>query len=392
MKNISTKYIFFLSIFLMGSSYSLFGQEKLDLEGFVKDNFGYEVPYAAVSIPSKYIGTSTTEDGGFYLNLNSTNLEDFLEVSSMGYLTYKIKVSDFLKLSDKTIVLKEDIVSLDEVMLLAPKAYVVNAIKSMKKNTLSTRHQLNMLYRRFSNEAGKARFLVEHYIKILDRGASSPQFLRIEVTQGRKSADYRFLKDKYPGHQAINTAIRNPIREGINKNHYTWTKTGSSSYDDEDIVIIEGKGKKGIGGWIRLYIGIDTFSVYKVESSSLSSVWVYKKNPEGKIVLSYHNRTWKKRIPIDKSQQLRFGIDSKNVRASYRHEAFVLGIETDSKKIKVGNAEGYRIDMGDIPVKYNEDFWHNFSVPPETDFYRKYANDLQSIYGVPLDVQFQLVN
>ena len=140
MKNISSKYIFFFSIFLIGSSYSLFGQEKLDLEGFVKDNFGYEVPYAAVSIPSKYIGTSTTEDGGFYLNLNSTNLEDFLEVSSMGYLTYKIKVSDFLKLIDKTIVLKEDIVSLDEVMLLAPKAYVVNAIKNMKKNTQMKNH------------------------------------------------------------------------------------------------------------------------------------------------------------------------------------------------------------------------------------------------------------
>ena len=161
------------------------------MKGFVKDNFGYEVPYAAVSIPSKYIGTSTTEDGSFFLNLNSKNLEDFLEVSSMGYFTYKIKVVDFLKLIDKTIVLKEDIVSLDEVMLLAPKAYVVNAIKRIKKNTLSTRHQLNMLYRRFSNEAGKARFLVEHYIKILDRGAASPKFLRIEVTQGRKSADYR---------------------------------------------------------------------------------------------------------------------------------------------------------------------------------------------------------
>jgi hypothetical protein len=46
----------------------------LDIEGFVKDNFGYEVPYAAVSTPSKHIGTSTTEDGGFYLNLNYTNL------------------------------------------------------------------------------------------------------------------------------------------------------------------------------------------------------------------------------------------------------------------------------------------------------------------------------
>ena len=100
-------------------------------------------------------------------------------------------------------------------MLLAPKAYVINAIKSLKKNALSTRHQLNMLYRRFSTEAGKARFLVEHYIKVLDRGAASPRFIRIEVTQGRKSADYRFLKDKYSGHQALNTAIKNPLREGI---------------------------------------------------------------------------------------------------------------------------------------------------------------------------------
>ena len=92
MKNSSSKHIILFSLFLIGYSFSLFGQEKLDVEGFVKDNFGYEVPYAAVSIPSKYIGTSTTEDGGFYLNLNSTNLEDFLEVSSMGYLTYKIKL------------------------------------------------------------------------------------------------------------------------------------------------------------------------------------------------------------------------------------------------------------------------------------------------------------
>lgn len=78
--------------------------------------------------------------------------------------------------------------------------------------------------------------------------------------------------------------------------------------------------------------------------------------------------------------------------ASYRHEAFVLGIETNNKKIKVGNEEGYRIDMDDIPVKYNEAFWENLSMPPETEFYRKYARDLRSIYGVPLDVQFQLVN
>lgn len=181
-------------------------------------------------------------------------------------------------------------------------------------------------------------------------------------------------------------------REGIYKNDYTWAKIGSSSYDGEDIVIMEGKGKRGVKGWLRLYIGIDTFAVYKVESSNLNSMWVYKKNPEGKIVLSYHNRTWNKRIPINKSQQLLFGINNKSVKASYLFEAFVLGIETNTKKIKVGNGAGYRNDMGDIPVKYNEAFWKNLSIPPETKFYQKNARDLQSIYGVPLDEQFQLAN
>ena len=389
MKNSSLQCIPFFSLFL-SYSFCLFGQEKIDVEGFVKDNSGYAVPYAAVSIPSKYIGTSTTEDGSFYLN--ATNSEDFLEVSSIGFLTYKIKVGDFLKLSDKIIELKEDVVSLDEVMLLAPKVYVTNAIKSLKKNALSTRHQLNMLYRRFSTEAGKARFLVEHYIKVLDRGVTSPRFIRIEVTQGRKSADYRFLKDKYPGHQVLNTAITNPLRQGIYKNDYTWVKIGSSSYDGEDIVIMDGKGKRGVKGWLRLYIGIDTFAVYKVESSNLNSLWVYKKNPNGKIVLSYHNRTWNKKIPVDKSQQRLFGINNKTVKASYRHEAFVLGVETNPKKIKVGNVDGYSNDMGDIPVKYNEAFWKNLSIPPETKFYQKNTRDLVSIYGVPLDEQFQLAN
>lgn len=44
--------------------------------------------------------------------------------------------------------------------------------------------------------------------------------------------------------------------------------------------------------------------------------------------------------------------------------------------------------MGDIPVKYNPDFWSSFSMPPETAFYKKNAKELRSIYGVPLDVQY----
>ncbi|WP_187388369.1 carboxypeptidase-like regulatory domain-containing protein [Seonamhaeicola marinus] len=378
--------------FLFAFNSIVFAQQKIELEGVVKDENGYEVPYAAIGIPSKYLGTATTEDGSFYLQLSESNLSDILEVSSIGYVTYKIKVEDFLKLEEKVLILKEDIVSLDEVNILAPGDYVKNAIKGAKNTSLGTSHQLNMLYRRFSTEAGKSRFLVEHYIKVLDRGLTSPQYARVEVAEGRKSADYRFIKDKYPGHQVLNVANTNPFRKGINQKSYNWKKIGDSSYDGEDIVIIEGKGKKNKWRWIKLYIGVDTKGIYKIESSNLNSVWIYKKGPNGKLILSYHNRVWAKDKPINKMQQRLLNTSSDKVPVSYRHEAFVLGVETNKKKIKIGNYEGYKKDMGDIEIKYNPNFWNNFSIPPETAFYKKSVKELESIYGVPLESQFQSVN
>lgn len=389
-KTTIVKYVFafFFMCFLSGFSQ----QEKVVLEGLVKDENNYEVPYAAVGIPKKYLGTATTEDGSFYLQLSKSNLADSLEVSSIGYLTYKIKVEDFLNLSEKVIVLKEDIVSLDEVNILAASDYVKTAFKNIKNTSLSSNHQLNMLYRRFSTEAEKACFLVEHYIKVLDRGLNSPQYTRVEVIEGRKSADYRFVKDKYPGHQVLNVANTNPVRKGINKNNYNWTKIGDTSYDGEDIVIIEGKGKQNKWQWLKLYIGVDTKGIYKIESSNLNSIWIYKKGPNGKLILSYHNRVWAKDMSINAMQKKLLQTTSNKVPVSYRHEVFVLGVETNKKKIKVGNYEGYKKDMGDIDVKYNPNFWNNFSLPPETAFYKKSVKQLESIYGVPLEQQFKAVN
>lgn len=379
-------------VVLLVLNLNAFSQQKIELEGVVKDENGYEVPYAAVGIPSKYVGTATTEDGSFYLQLSESNVNDVLEVSSIGYLTFKIKVEELLNLEEKIIVLKEDIVSLDEVNILAPADYVKTAIKNAKNTSLGSTHQLNMLYRRFSTEAGKSRFLVEHYVKVLDRGLTSPQYARVEVIEGRKSADYRFVKDKYPGHQVLNVANTNPFRKGISQKSYTWKKIGDSSYDGEDIVIIEGKGKKNKWQWVKLYIGVDTKGIYKIESSNLNSVWIYKKAPNGKLILSYHNRVWAKDLPINTMQKRLLNTTSNKVPVSYRHEAFVLGLETNKKKIKVGNFEGYKKDMGDIEVKYNPSFWNNFSIPPETAFYKKSVKELESIYGVPLEAQFQSVN
>ena len=72
-------------------SLSVQSQEKtLKIEGVILDASKLSIPYAAISIPSKYVGTSSNEDGNFYLELSKSNLLDTLEVSSIGYITSKI--------------------------------------------------------------------------------------------------------------------------------------------------------------------------------------------------------------------------------------------------------------------------------------------------------------
>ncbi len=58
-------------------------------------------------------------------------------------------------------------------------------MKKQSKTTINEKHQLNILYRRFSVEDGKARFLVEHYINVLDKGPLEGDFLGVEMSDAK---------------------------------------------------------------------------------------------------------------------------------------------------------------------------------------------------------------
>ncbi|WP_111706898.1 carboxypeptidase-like regulatory domain-containing protein [Lutibacter citreus] len=382
-----------LLIALFTSSLTVFSQqEKMVLEGVIKDEFNMTIPYASITIFNKNNGTSSTEEGGFTLSVSKENLKDSLFVSSIGFESLKLKVQDFINNKDKNIVLKEHVTSLSTVEILKNVDYVKRAIKNLRQNSVGSRHQLKILYRRASEEEGISRFFVEHYINVIDYGVGVSAFNDIEIMEGRKSADYRFVKKKFPIHNIKVMATRNPLREGIPFKKYKWTKKGDTSYDGEDVVIMEGRiGKQR---FLRLYIGVDTYGIYKVETSDLDAVYVYKKNKDGKLYLSYHNRVWKSAVPLPEYQRKLRGItkgDNK-ITVAYRHEAFVMGIETNRKKINFGKNYNEVMDMGDMKVPYHADFWKNFNVPPDTEFFRKIKSELESHYGVPLEKQYELVN
>jgi len=166
---------------------------NIEVRGIILDESNYPVPYVAVGIVKKHIGTSSTEDGDFSFLITKNELQDSLSISSLGYMPYKIKVDDYLKLEDKTVILTETITELNEIKLLNPKDYVINALKNLEDNTLSDPYKLELLYRRATTEGNKAKFFVEHYIKIRDKGPSKSPGI-IQIVEAKNLPIIEFIK------------------------------------------------------------------------------------------------------------------------------------------------------------------------------------------------------
>ena len=196
---------------LLFTGMTVFAQESTAITGKVIDQNGYEVPYAAVGIFQKNMGTTSTEDGTFYFRVSNNELEDNLTVSSLGFSNFSIKINDFLKLEKKEIVLEEQTTNLSEVVVSSIDFYVKNALKKLRDNTVSKNHQLNILYRRWSVEDNLCRFYIEQSINAIDRGPSS-YLVKFSVDHVRTSADYK-IGQKKPKLQAKKKMELNKTRQ-----------------------------------------------------------------------------------------------------------------------------------------------------------------------------------
>jgi hypothetical protein len=386
MKTLTFKSILLLFIFYTPFSHAQ--KANIIVEGLISDQTEMTIPYAAIVIQNTTIGTSSTEEGRFYLSLNRGHANDTLVISTMGYKTYKIKIEDFIQQEIKKIVLEDNVTSLGTIEIVSTEEYIKRAAKQIKKNYVSKNHQLDVLYRRSSIEQNVSKFFVEQYLSIRCKGPGS-YINKIQVLESRKSADYRLALLKQNAHSVNYMAEQHPFQDLYSLKKMQWEKIGDTNYDGEGVVVL-----KGIAGhkWIKLYMGIGNYEIYKIETSDLNAVYIYKKNKDGKLYLSYHNRTWKTKKEISSYHQKLLKLKTPKMNVAYRHEVFVLGIETDKKNINIKSFGGYDIDMGDLKIPYHKEFWANISVPPATKFYKKIKTELESNYGVSLETQFEHSN
>ena len=394
------KPILILSL-LMSSSF-IFSQSKINISGFVYDEYAYPIPYSSIGIIKKNIGASSTEEGSFSFFVSKNELMDTLEISSIGYETFKISINDFINLLDKKIILKEKITELKEVSVKSSKTIVKSALKKLKSNTLSSKHTLGMLYRRWTVEDEICRFFIEQYIDVVDRGPSS--FVNgFKIRHKRTSSDYRIVPGAgQPKHSLYYMQWNNPLRRGISLGAYKWKKIKDTNYENEEVVVI--KGTKKNGEIITLYIGFDTFKIYRIErfnnnddkGATMDAIYVYKNNNQNKLYLSYHKREYffSKKMPDHiKRILVQTGKKSKQyIPAANRHEVFVLNLGNYSKSAKSTGDESNQRDMTLYKLDYDQNFWDNLSFPPETKFYKKNIEELEGLFDVPIETQFKFSN
>ena len=378
---------------------TLHSQNYIPISGKVIDDKGHEVPFAAIGIVSKNIGTTSTEDGTFYFQISNNELKDTLSISSLGFYTYTLPISQLIQNEKMVIVLEEKTTSLNEVVVNSTSYYVKQALKKLKENTLSKNHELNLLYRRWSVEDNICRFLIEQYIKAIDRGPSS-YLKKFSIENTRTSADYRFVKNEQKLHALKYMEYNNPLRKGINVKSYDWKTIGDSAYEDEDVIIVQGviSGQENI----KLYIGLNSYKIYKLEmekkpqiGKSLSATYIYKNNKDDKLYLSYHQREWKGASKLPENVRRTMISASKvppiYIPIAYRHEVYVLELIEDKSLFNTGEFVS-NLDMSSYELNYDEQFWQSLSVPPETKFYQKNVKELEGIYSVSIEDQFKYAN
>jgi hypothetical protein len=392
-------YILGFIFLLVFTPLTLHAQNNIPISGKVMDDKGFEIPYAAIGIVSKNIGTTSTEDGTFYFQISAAELKDTLSFSSLGFSTYKLPVSKLVQNEEMVVILEEKTTSLREVVVNSTSFYVRQALKKLKVNTLNKNHELDLLYRRWSVEDNVCRFLIEQNIKAIDRGPSS-YLNKFFIENTRTSADYRFVKNEQKLHALKYMEYNNPLRKGLNLNSYKWETIGDSSYDDEDVMIVQGviSGEETI----TLYIGLDSSKIYKLEmekkpkiGKSLKATYIYKNNKADKLYLSYHQREWKGASKLPENVRRAMISASKTppvyIPIAYRHEVYVLNLVEDKSKFKTGESVS-NLDMSNYESNYDVQFWESLSIPPETNFYRKNVEELEGIYNVPLEDQFKYAN
>ena len=165
------------------------------------------IPYVNIGVPNKNLGTVSDEAGSFQMEVGDTYLNDTIRISSLGYETVDMPISEFQTLlkNDSKIALSEQPIELKEVVLSnrALKEKIVGNTTTARKTRGGFRgatlgHEVGM---KVNMKKGTSMHIRKFHVNVLSNTSQTAKF----------RLNFYDVKDGVPNNKIIQQNIIFPI-------------------------------------------------------------------------------------------------------------------------------------------------------------------------------------
>lgn len=390
------KYLLFVFIMLASVAKS---QPLRTIEGRVVDQrSGEPLPYASVTLRHHPEGTVCNLEGSFQLHLTNVAENDTLQISMIGYESYRviikaIRQNEYLNIRLKPTehylreVVVEDTITADEILRRALKRY--------KQNYGVSPYTTSGFYREVQRSDGKYVSLVESAVTAFYNGDNKQGKVRLDQLRRTKKFTHPSNAFWDKTNLFLNLFQQNFVVNGPKKVKKNTMKRLADVYIDEDkIYVLQ---------WVnrirpipeKLYIRADDYAIIKLEEDyeierDEEMIWPVPNAPLLRAKLQYkklatiyerfEGRYYLKSIHINISLNYYNKItDERFQQFQINHHYVVTGINLHPDRSTFGSFDPMQMEQSleSIPFPYNPNFWNHYNMIQETPLDEQIKKDLE---------------
>lgn len=212
------------------------------------------IPFANILIKGTQTGTVSNEDGEFELSEAQAENDYTIVISVIGFKTKEVQLSKDRKDSNLIIPLEENVLELQEVVVTYLSASEI--LDNFHKNYAANYDQGATLHKAFYHstlsENGTHKYLLESTVNIREFSQKKGRSFEVEITQGRKSNDYRVERWNEKNNYLFDAIASNPILDlsefldTKNQKHYELKRLDNTTYNDKTVYVIQFKPKEKV--------------------------------------------------------------------------------------------------------------------------------------------------
>ena len=335
------------------------------ISGKITDTNNQSIPFAHIIIENTNKGTIANDNGEFKLLVNEEYVNNRLMISSIGYKTKKIALSD----EYLTITLTEDITQLNEVVILSKdyaKELVKKAINAIPNNypTTSERHTGFFRETTTRNNEEKPIYIAEAVVEAIKE----------DYTKRKKSGDVKLIEFRkyesdmvdslptkfYAGSHHIHRFDMISRREAFlsKPDAYKYRIVDTLRQDGKDIYKVFVKKKNENSAYV--YIQEETFAIVKAEIKLSSNFGILGDREFFNFTVTYkqgNDKLWRFN---NSNYQTAFKKQGKII--NLKSEYVTTDIEANEDKIPYIERLQFSDIILDETKAYNPNFWNNYTI------------------------------